>query len=84
MDRGENISIKKGKKREQWMHDPVRQRLMTVEQTAEYLGWHPNTVRSTLLYSQEVPVIRLSKNGKVWIDLKDLNQWIEKKKSYLV
>jgi hypothetical protein len=56
---------------------------MSVEATAEYLGWHPNTVRSTLLYSQEVPVIRLSDNGKVWIDRKDLDAWLEKKKSYV-
>jgi excisionase family DNA binding protein len=56
---------------------------MTVEEAAKYLGWHPNTVRTTLLYSQEVPVIRLSENGKGWIDLKDIDEWLEKKKRYV-
>jgi excisionase family DNA binding protein len=78
------MSRNNGKNKENRMHDPVRPRLMTVEQTAEYLGWHPNTVRSALLYSHEVPVIRLSDNGKVWIDQKDLDAWLEKKKSYVM
>ena len=78
------MSRKNGKNRTQRMHDPARPRLMSVEETAEYLGWHPNTVRSALLYSQEVPVIRLSVNGKLWIDRKDLDAWLEKKKSYVV
>jgi excisionase family DNA binding protein len=62
------------------VHNP---RLLSVAQVAEYLGWHENTVRKNLLYSHEIPVIRLSRNGKVWIDRKNLEDWIEKHKGYI-
>jgi excisionase family DNA binding protein len=57
----------------------VRQRLLSPKDASAYLGFSLRSVRN-LVYSRELPIIRLG--AKIFIDLRDLDQWIEKKKQY--
>lgn len=56
---------------------PCPQRLLTVEQAAVYLGRSPRAVRG-LLTGRQFPAVRA--DGRVQIDIRDLDQWIEKSK----
>ena len=63
----------------QRISSPMRQRLLSVKDAAAYLGFSLRSVRN-LVYSRELPIIRLG--AKIFIDLRDLDQWIERKKQY--
>jgi excisionase family DNA binding protein len=56
-------------------------RLMTVKQAAFYIGHSVPSMRD-MLYRRELQCIQKGK-GKVWIDIKDLDQWIEQSKGYM-
>ena len=75
---GKQLEIDK-KKVGQRISSPVRQRLLSVKDAAAYLGFSLRSVRN-LIYSRELPIIRLG--AKIFIDLRDLDQWIERKKQY--
>jgi hypothetical protein len=55
----------------------VKPRLLTVEQTAVYLGRTDNAVRS-LMASGAVKAVKL--DGRVQFDVRDLDVWIENSK----
>ena len=59
---------------------PVR--LLTLRESARYLGRSEASMR-VMIYKRILPVIKESERSKIWIDLKDLDAWIENKKGYL-
>lgn len=56
---------------------PHPQRLLTIDQAAVYLGRSPRAVRG-LLKARQFPAVRA--DGRVQVDIRDLDQWIEKNK----
>ena len=56
-------------------------RLLRLKEAAVYLSVSPGTLRS-IVQRGELPIIRLGDGGHVpWlIDVKDLDQWVEKSK----
>jgi excisionase family DNA binding protein len=68
------------KKTEQRISNPMR-RLMTVQESAEYLGRSIPSFRE-MLYGHKIKVIQNGR-GKVWIDIKDLDAWIDQNKSFM-
>jgi hypothetical protein len=62
------------------MPDQLMQpRLLDLKQAAQYLGRSPYSLR-TLLWRKEIPVVVNKTNGnrqKIWLDRKDLDQFIE-------
>jgi excisionase family DNA binding protein len=67
------------KKAGQRISSPVRQRLLSVRDASAYLGFSLRSVRN-LIYSRELPIVRLGM--KIFIDIADLDRWIEAKKQY--
>lgn len=72
-----NITPKKNERR---FGKPMR-RLMTIQESAAYLGRSVPSMRE-MLYSHELKVIQRGK-GKIWIDIRDLDAWIDTNKSYM-
>jgi len=70
----------KGTKNVQQTIKPMR-RLLTIKEAAEYLGRSVDSMRE-LLYSHELKCIQKGK-GKIWIDMRDLDEWIDANKSYM-
>ena len=66
----------------QGINNPVRQRLLSLKQAAYYLGRGEDSVRE-LVYSRAFPVVQLGKKSKLWLDIKDLDDWIDSNKRYL-
>ena len=60
----------------------INKRLYTINEAALYLGRTEWGVRE-LVWSRELPVIRRGQGGKQYIDVYDLDEWIEKNKSVL-
>lgn len=52
------------------------QRLYTIKQAARFLGRTVYSCRS-LIWAGKLPVIQTEERGKIWIDLKDLERFIE-------
>ena len=66
-----------------WISNPVAngpgKRLYSIQEAAKYLGRGPDSVRE-LIYAKELPIIKRGEDpqrGKVWIDVRDLDSWIE-------
>ena len=54
-------------------------RLFTLKESAHYLGRGIDAMRE-LVYRREIPVIQQSGRSKIWLDVMDLNVWIEENK----
>ena len=67
------------KKAWQRISNPVRQRLLSVKDASVYLGFSLRSVRN-LIYSRELPIVKLG--AKIFIDILDLERWIEARKQY--
>lgn len=65
----------------QRINSPVRQRLLTIKEAAIYLGRGVDSLRE-MLYRHELKCIQKGR-GKVWLDLRDLDAWIDEHKSYI-
>ncbi len=63
--------------------DAPRQRLYCVKDAAAYLGRTVWGVRE-LIWAHELPVITSGRGGKQYIDVRDMDAWIEKNKSVLI
>ena len=59
-----------------------KQRLYSVKDAAEYLGRTVWGVRE-LIWSHELPVIKSGRGGKQYIDVLDMDAYIEKNKAVL-
>lgn len=55
-------------------------RLYTLKEAAEYLGRSVWGIRE-LIWSQVLPVVKQDESRKMYIDIKDLDDFIEKNKS---
>ncbi len=62
---------------------PLRKRLFTLKQAASYLGRSEWGMRE-LIWSGRIPVVRVEGGRKIFLDIQDLNAFIEtNKKRYL-
>ena len=59
---------------------PVRKRLYTLKEAAEYLGRSEWGMRE-LIWAGRIPVVRPDGGRKVFVDLEDLNEFIDRNKS---
>ena len=70
------IEITKDKKAQR-IRNPLRKRLFTIKEAAEYLGRSVYSMRS-LIWAGKLPIVRQDK--KIWICIHDLDAWIERNK----
>lgn len=63
----------------QGIHNPVRKRLFTLKEAADYLGRSVWGVRE-LVWSQVIPVVKQGGCRKMYLDINDLDAFIEKNK----
>jgi hypothetical protein len=59
---------------------PIGKRLFTLPESAHYLGRSVYGMR-TLVWNGELPIIKNGEGGKIWIDIRDLDFWIDRNKS---
>ena len=69
------------KNKTQRIDSPMRQRLLSLKEAACYLGRGEDSMRE-LVYARKIQVIQEGERSKIWLDLKDLDQWIEANKRY--
>ena len=60
--------------------DPMHKRLFTLKEAAEYLGRSEWSMRE-LIWGGEIPVVRREGGRKIFLDILDLMEFIEKNKS---
>ncbi len=74
----------KGLQRAQGIHNPKRptlpRRLYSLKDAAHYLGMSQWTLRD-LVIGRVFPVLRHSDKGKIYLDIADLDAYIQKNKS---
>jgi predicted DNA-binding transcriptional regulator AlpA len=70
----------KNKKSDIRIKSPTR--LLTIRESARYLGRSEASIRA-LVYKRIFPVIQEGKRSKIWLDVNDLDEWIDNKKRYL-
>ena len=58
----------------------VKKRLFTLKEAAEYLGRSEWGMR-TLIWSREIPVVKINGGRKIFVDVNDLNAFIERYKN---
>ena len=57
-------------------------RLLTLEEASGYLGRSVASMR-TMVYGHAFPVVKEGPRSKMWIDIRDLDKWIDSKKRLL-
>ena len=63
--------------------EQIQPRLLTIKQASVYLGMSVWSVRSLLIWSGKVPVIRLGETGKrQLLDKRDLDAFIDRQKEW--
>jgi excisionase family DNA binding protein len=70
----------KGFQKAQRIHNPVRKRLYTLKEAAEYLGRSDWGMRD-LIWKQLIPVVMNSGGRKIFIDVQDLEAYVNNNKS---
>ena len=68
------------KKKAQGIASPAR-RLITLKEAATYLGRGEDSLRE-LLYAREMRCVQRGK-GKIWLDINELDQWVEHNLQYM-
>ena len=58
----------------------LRKRLYTLKEAAQYLGRSLWGMRE-LIWAGEIPVVRGNGNRKIFLDIKDIDEYIERNKS---
>jgi len=58
------------------------QRLLPIKEAARYLGRGVDSMRE-MVYAGVFPVIQVGDRSKIWMDIRDLDRWIEKNKQYM-
>lgn len=69
----------KGTQAAQRIHNPMCKRLYTLKEAAEYLGRSVWGMRN-LIWSQVIPVVKQDGCRKIYLDINDLDTFIEKNK----
>ena len=59
---------------------PLDKRLYTVQEAAQYLGRSRYSMR-TLIWNGKLPVIKNGEGGKMWLDVNDMDLWIDRNKT---
>jgi excisionase family DNA binding protein len=72
----ENQVIKKAQR----ISSPLSKRLYTLKQAAEYLGRSEWGMRE-LIWAGSIPVVRVEDGRKIFLDIEDLNDFINRNKS---
>ena len=67
-------------KRAQGIYNPLGKRLYTLKEAAEYLGRSEWGMRE-LIWSQVIPVVKQCRCRKMYLDINDLDDFIEKNKT---
>lgn len=67
-------------KRPQRIHNPLCKRLYTLKEAAGYLGRSVWGMRD-LVWSQIIPVVKQPGSRKIYLDINDLNAFIENNKA---
>ena len=67
-------------KRAQGIYNPLCKRLYTLKEAAKYLGRSVWGVRE-LYWSQVIPVVKEHGRRKLYLDIKDMDAFIEKNKA---
>jgi excisionase family DNA binding protein len=70
----------KGIKKAQGLQPNLVKRLLTLKEAAEYLGRSEWGMRD-LIWSRTIPVVKMSGARKYYLDIHDLNVFVEKNKS---
>ena len=58
----------------------MQKRLFTLKEAAEYLGRSEWAMRE-LIWAGDIPVVRNDGGRKIYLDVKDLNAYVERNKS---
>ena len=61
---------------------PIHQRLLSLKNAAKYLDREEDSLRC-LIYAGELPCLQESERSKIWLDKRDLDNWVDKKKHYV-
>lgn len=72
--------IDKGLAKAQGIHNPMCKRLYTLKEAAMYLGRSEWGMRD-LIWKRELPVVKNSGGRKIFIDVQDLEAFVEKNKA---
>jgi len=67
-------------KKEQGIANPLGKRLYTLREAAIYLGRAVWGMRE-LIWAGEIPIVRGDGNRKIFLDIVDLNEYINRNKS---
>lgn len=62
------------------IYNPVRKRLLTLKEAAEYLGRSVWGVRD-MIWERVIPVVKQNGCRKMYLDINDLDAFIEKNKA---
>ena len=68
-----------GLQKAQGIHNPLRKRLFTLKEAAEYLGRSEWGMRD-LIWKRMIPVVMNTGGRKIFIDIRDLDDYVEKNK----
>ena len=60
----------------------ICQRLLPMKEAALYLGRGLDSTRE-MVYAGVFPVIQVGDHSKIWIDIRDLDSWIDENKKYM-
>ena len=58
----------------------LRKRLYTLKEAAQYLGRSDWSMRE-LIWAGEIPIVRGDGNRKIFLDIKDIDEYINRNKS---
>jgi len=67
-------------KRAHGITNPLAKRLYTLKEAAEYLGRSEWSMRE-LVWARKIPVVRQEGGRKIFVDILDLMEFVEKNKS---
>ena len=73
----------KGIEKTHWIANPLGKRLYTLKEGAVYLGRSVYSMRE-LVWNQEIPVVKGESARKIFLDIMDLDEYINKNKSLYV
>jgi excisionase family DNA binding protein len=76
---GLEVPGKQSKKKAQWIQNPVRPRLLPLKKAAECLGVSDWTLR-TFIWNGVIPYVRYPGGRKMFIDVADLDRFVERNK----
>lgn len=77
---GKKNQTDKGLQKAQWIHNPLCKRLYTLKEAAQYLGRSDWGMRD-LIWSGDIPVVKGEKARKIYLDIHDLDSYINQNKS---